>query len=510
MQKQETPTKAGSGTASGAKTGVGRSLLAPFASVKLTVTLISLIAATVLIGAWCPQESQVGQEKVIEMFGEQMGLNMIQWGIADIFHTPWFLALIGLLTLNMIACSFQRVFPKIRSLKLPMPWLGAQEISRMPWHESIAFTPNTSEQNLLDLLAQKLKRQGYIVTRKDDRMTAEFGKFGRLAPTVTHIGLLTLLAGVTITSWTGFSGFKPVRLGADLTFKDSEHSKQWIGKLPKWRVHVDATRRENYETGEAKQWYSDLRVLDEQGRELSKQQISVNNPLTYQSVDVYQSSWGLDSAVVEFNGNKRELQLRPMGKIYASFLPLDESTVLIFSVSDQSKPLRLFAKRPEWQSPKMLCQLPIGKSTHLGTVELKYDGVIPLTGLQYKCDPGLPITYVAFGFIILGVMLAFFPHRHVWASVAVVASEESEQPLAVLSVGGRSIKAKVGFERSMQKLMQALAKKSGSAGFQPASTQDVMDNCRQDGGAAAVPCRTGANGDQAKQFALAQQNNEVS
>jgi cytochrome c biogenesis protein len=415
-------------------------LITIFASVKLTVTLISLIAASVLIGAWCPQESQAGQEKIIEQFGETMALNLIQWGVADIFHSPWFLMLIGLLTLNMVACSCQRVFPKVRLLKLPMPFLGAKEIERMPYHATADYAKD------FDNVVTAFRRRGYIVRRQDNKLTAEFGKFAKLAATVEHIGLLTLLLGVTITSWTGFSGFKPVRLGDDLSFGKSEHSKLWIGKLPSWKVHVDATRREDYESGDAKQWYSDLSVVSPNGKILSKQQISVNNPLLYEGVDVYQSSWGLDQLVLSFNGDQRSLQLRPMGKRFAAFLPLDQTTIFIFSLKNQTEPLRLFAKRLDWKAPRLLVELPVGQSTMLGTVKLTYEKVLPVTGLQYKCDPGLPITYTAFGFIITGVLLAMIPHRLAWATLNGGA----------LTLGGRSVKAKVGFERSMNKMLESL------------------------------------------------------
>src|SRR5262249_31448613 len=154
---------------------------------------------------------------------------------------------------------------------------------------------------------------GYTVSTGDNQLTAHWGKVGRLAPTVTHIGLLLLLAGVTITSWTGFSGFQTIDLYDSMRFDQSEHSKLWIGKLPKWQVRVDATRRENYDTGDPKQWYSTLSVISADGKLLSKQEISVNNPLSYGGVDIYQSSWGLHQIVVSFNGHKQRLELQQMG-----------------------------------------------------------------------------------------------------------------------------------------------------------------------------------------------------
>ena len=108
---------------------------------------------------------------------------------------------------------------------------------------------------------------------------------------------------------------------------------------------------------------------------------------------------------------------------------------------------------PSGRAPRLLAQIAPGQSTNLGAVKLKYEGVIPITGLQYKSDPGLPITYIAFGFIMLGVMLAAVPHRHVWATYA---PREN-----LLSIGGRSVKAKVGFERSMKKLLETLRSEHG-------------------------------------------------
>lgn len=439
-----------------------------FASVKLTVLSLALIATTVLIGAWCPQEAQGGKEKVIETFGQPMADNLIRWGISDIFHSPWFLFLIALLTVNMVACSFQRVFPKIRTLKAKMPPLKGQAIGKLPYTRSVEV--KSDAQATIAQLQTMLKKRGFAVEVHDGQLTAEYGKYGRLAATITHIGLLTLLTGVTVTSWTGFSGFQPVRPGESMNFIRSEHSKLWIGKLPTWDVRVDATTRENYPSGDAKQWYSDLVVVDENGKVQAKQQISVNNPLSYGGVDVYQSSWGLDEVHVAFNGNEKHLPLQPMGKRYASFLPLEvdqngaPQSILIFSVLDQNSPMRIFAKRVDWQGPRLIKEIKVGESANLGMVRITFLKVLPVTGLQYKCDPGIPIVYTAFGFIMLGVLLAIVPHRHVWASVerrmdtgATCPDSGGKQAdlkeLSTLYVGGKSYKAKVGFERMMDRAL---------------------------------------------------------
>ncbi|MBA4049786.1 MAG: hypothetical protein C0464_02125 [Cyanobacteria bacterium DS2.008] len=187
-------------------------------------------------------------------------------------------------------------------------------------------------------------------------------------------------------------------------------------------------------------------MVDDKGKVLHQGEISVNNPLTYESVDIYQSSWGLAKVAVSFNGHQRQLDLRPMGEKYACFLPLDQDTVLIMSLASEGKSLRVFAKRREWQAPKLISEIQSGKSIKLGDVDVVFEKAIPVTGLQYKRDPGLPITYLAFGIIMIGVLLAAVPHRHVW-----VAVEDNR-----LYMGGTSRKAKVGFERSMDNLVEKL------------------------------------------------------
>ena len=440
-------------------------------SVRMAVSLLTLTAIFVLVGAWCPQEATVGQEKIIEQFGTNTAELLIKAGITDLFHSPAFLLDIALLSISITVASFRKVFPRLALLRHQLPPLAEAAVCKLAVHDTLMV--NDFPEHTLEVLAKKLRRSGYIVHLSPDRLVAEWGKFSRTAASVTHVGLMTLLVGVTISSWTGFSGFQPVRLGEKMSFKTSEHSKLWIGELPKYELLVKDTRREDYPTGQAKQWYSTLAVIDSSGKTLTTQEISVNNPLSFGGVDTYQSTWGMDQIIVSFNGQERKLDLRPMGQRYAAFLPLDASTILIFSVKEQDQPLRLFAKRPEFPGPRMITTIKPGGSVDLGTVKVKYVRPVPVTGLQYKCDPGLPITYTAFGFIMLGVSLAAFPHRKIWASTRIVQHEDGASTM--LAIGGMANKSKVGFERSFKKMFKSLTLQLKEAGVVAGSDIALAD-----------------------------------
>jgi cytochrome c biogenesis protein len=421
-------------------------------SVKLAVFLLSIAAATVLLGSWCPQISQVGQEKVVEQFGQPTAQWLEKFGITDIFHTPFFLILITALAVNLLVASFQTVFPRaISKWKRKLSVLSEEEIAQQPLQRS-----KTLPQEQVAALEAKLRKAHYRVIKDINKIAAERGKIGVLAAAVTHVGLITLLAGVTITSWTGFSGFEAVARGGMLTFMSSEHSKLWIGKLPKWRVKVEDSYRVNYETGEPKQWYSELAVVDDTGKVLKRQTISVNNPLSFEGVDIYQSSWAFSHILLSFNGITRAFALRPMGSIQAAFLPLDGSTILVFSVKDTASPVRVFAKTEAWPAPKLIVTIAPGMSAQLGSVTLTYKGPLPTTGLQYKSDPGFPLTFVGFVFIIAGVALAAIPYRQLWICTKPVAAGAGTSATTDVEVkiGGTASKVKRSFERDIDKLLQ--------------------------------------------------------
>jgi cytochrome c biogenesis protein len=418
-------------------------------SVNLAIFLISVAAATVLLGSWCPQAPQVGREKVVERFGESVTAWLEKFGITDIFHTPFFLILVSLLAINLLAASLQRVFPRaISKWRSRLATLSEEDMARQPlqWNCKLKCDAGL----LLNALESKLRKAHYRVLRQRNELAAQRGKVGVLAAGVTHIGLITLLSGATITSWTGFSGFEAIARGGMLTFMSSEHSKLWIGRLPNWRVKVEDTYRVNYKSGDPKQWYSELAVIDSQGKVLKRQTISVNNPLFFEGVDIYQSSWAFDHILLSFNGVTRALAVHPMGSIQAAFLPLDDRTIFIFSAKDVASPLRVFAKTEEWAAPKLITTIAAGMTAQLGPVQLRYDGPLPTTGLQYKCDPGFPLTLTGFVFIIAGITLAAVPYRQLWICV------KPEEGASEVKISGVASKAKRSLQADIDKLLQEL------------------------------------------------------
>lgn len=114
----------------------------------------------------------------------------VDFGRAYVFHTPWFLGLMGLLLVNLCLCSWEKSYIaltlyKKRNFKSnPNFYRSASHAVGFPWSGSEGE------------LKSKLKKTYTIVAEKDGSFYAQKGLFGRTGATIIHIGLLwTMMAG---------------------------------------------------------------------------------------------------------------------------------------------------------------------------------------------------------------------------------------------------------------------------------------------------------------------------
>ncbi len=430
-----------------------RNKLAAVASVRLTILLLVALGATILAGAWVPQEPAVGWSKVLDWCGPSNAGILRCCGLTDVFHSLWLVSIIALLTVNLVACSVERTLPKLKAAFQPQGLLTACKIANQPIFRTLELP--AAPEVLLQQLTKQLKSAGYKVILTDRQLAAERGKISLLAPAVTHIGLLILLLAVSISSLTGFSGFKETSPGGSLTFNSSEHSRLWFGKLPTWHVRCDSTRQVNYPTGEPKQWLSKLTIVDSSGKTLRTKEIAVNNPLSHAGVDIYQSGWGLGELIVNLDSRALSLDLKQVGSTYVALLPIAQGFHLIFALSGQDAPLQIFADLPRLSSPRLITAIARGGTVRLGSVKLVYKDVIPVTGLQYKSDPGYLLVLLSFFFITAGTTLAAMPHRQLWAA-SDPARTTSLSSSSILSIGATSLKGQRSFAGDLAKIIASI------------------------------------------------------
>jgi cytochrome c biogenesis protein len=221
--------------------------------------------------------------------------------------------------------------------------------------------------------------------------------------------------------------------------------------VPKdWSVKVNRFWIDYSPEGAIDQFYSDLSVLDQSGSEVDRQTIHVNKPLRHKGVTLYQADWAIAAVQLHFN-NSPTLQL-PMelldtggqGKIWGTLLPtkpdLSEGVYLL------AKDLQGILLVYDLQG-KLISTVREGMSTVVNGVNVSVEKVVGSTGLQIKADPGIPLVYLGFGLVMVGVVMSYVSHSQVWA----LRTDEG------LFVGGRTNRAQVTFEREMIEILDQIA-----------------------------------------------------
>lgn len=79
------------------------------------------------------------------------------------------------------------------------------------------------------------------------------------------------------------------------------------------------------------QFHSDLSLIDLNGKEIMRKTISVNDPLRYGGITIYQTDWSLSALQVmkddegPFNLALAPLQINGDKKLYGAFLPVGDA-----------------------------------------------------------------------------------------------------------------------------------------------------------------------------------------
>ncbi len=151
-----------------------------FSSVKLTLALLLGLSVVAVFGTIWPIEQ--GTILRFELY----------------FQSLWFRLLLGLLALNLSACTwktFVRVFGEKKRL------LGQLE------NADPALQKTGHELSCKDIgeLSNRLQEQGYSVTLAGDRLLARRGVFGRWALPVLHLSILVIMGGA-LAAQLGFVG----------------------------------------------------------------------------------------------------------------------------------------------------------------------------------------------------------------------------------------------------------------------------------------------------------------
>ncbi|WP_434686989.1 cytochrome c biogenesis protein [Pseudanabaena minima] len=418
-------------------------VVALLANLKVAIALLLAIAVFSILGTVIEQGQTIDfyRENYPEhpaLFGFLSYKVILAIGLEHVYGSWWFLALLILFGTSLTACTFNRQLPILKASKRWFYYTKPQSFAKLPLATEIIG-------GSLNDLAQSLNSRNYKVYQADDRLYARKGLIGRIGPIVVHASMLLVLIGSIWGSLTGFIAQEMVPSGETFQVKNITEAGAWsANQVPKdWSVRVNRFWIDYTPKGSIDQFYSDLSVLDRDGKEVDRETIHVNKPLKYKGVSFYQANWDIHAIRFTFN-NSPILQL-PVSKlesqnggrqVWGTWIPTkpDLSAGITLITPDLQGTFLIYDEKGN-----LLTTVRTNQSAEVNGVTFTLKEAIGSTGLQIKADPGIPIVYAGFGLLMLGVIMSYVSHSQVWAL----------QVGDRLYVGGKTNRAQVSFESEL-------------------------------------------------------------
>ena len=397
-------------------------------------------------------------------------------GLTDVFHSWWFVALMTLLAINIVLASIDRWPEAWRHFSRPYLRPERHFMAALPMHAEIAIPDAASGMRAAQHAFAKLGLNAKSIGKANDiSLYAERYRFARLAAYVVHASLLLILAGGIVDGLWGYRGFVALtKSGSANEIELRDGSKK---ALP-FTLRCDAAGQENYPDGSPRRWWSQLAVV-ENGAEVLRKEIEVNEPLVHRGLRFYQASYGQSGEVSgvkvaatpkEGGGAAQEIALtlgetKPIDAsttvTFARFIPdfvvngrevvqrsneLNNPAVQLLVHAKGAEPAKvwLFANFPDFEHPN---KAPY--SFAFRDLETGY-----FTGLQVSFEPGQWAVWAGCILMAVGLAMAFyFTHLRGWA----VPVDDGRGRLT-LWVGASASKNRDDLEEKFEMLVQEICK----------------------------------------------------
>jgi cytochrome c biogenesis protein len=366
-------------------------------SIKFAIILLACIALGSILGTIIKQRA--GADEYLSLYSESTYRLITLLGLDDVYHSPWFFALLFLFAVNLTLCTLRRFMPLLKGdKKVSIPDEGAMAAMSMNFRISGNLNDAT--------LSSKLK--GYRCTYSgEEGKVFQKGAQSRYGVLLIHTSIILILIGGFVGLTAGFKGFMVLQKG------DTKNTITVGGKRPHEKPLGFSLKCRDfqvsfYPNGAPKDYVSTVEVI-EGGQTILEKQIRVNDPLSYKGIHVYQASYGRTPSFL-FNIGGEHVTLREKEtyrKDNIVMMPVRfEQNIhnfgpgVMVAYLDQGEPRTVwFLKNIERFNEKDIQGIPIRLE------DLKED---LYTGLSVSKDPGIWIVWAGFAFILFGLYINFF------------------------------------------------------------------------------------------------------
>jgi len=440
-----------------------------FRSLKLTITLLILLASLSIIGTLITQNAT--RAEYLQRYGIRLYEVLNFFNLFDMYHSWWFSAILLLLVINLITCSIQRLPGIFSQISHGSGELEDRMLKAIPCVEKIQVpNPTNREENIQSSLKRWFRNWGRIETERTVTLFSEKGKFSRLGVPITHLSILIILTGGIVGSVYGFKGHVEILKGETVDRIFLRARDEEIPKPLDFSVRCDDFQVTYYDLPgkekHVKEYTSFLTIL-KNGKEVLKKAVQVNHPLHYKGLAFYQANYGTihDFTLgIQWRNKKQKATFKVPED---ATVPVPNSNVLIRilqhapQIHNFGEGVQVVLLEPN-QEPRtfwLLKAFPKFDEQRKDNFILSFEGDSPreYTGLSVTKDPGVWVVWIGCGLMIFGFIVSFFfSHQRVWVRIP-------KGPGGEIVLAGSANKNRVGFEKTFGELVEGVRNRSSES-----------------------------------------------
>lgn len=412
------------------------------ADLRFSIFILLLISFFSIAGTIIEQDQSIETYKlnyplINPVFGFLTWDYILKFGLDHVYKTWWFYSLIFLFGLSLISCTFLQQFPSLKIARRCQFFRTPGQFYRL----KISTILNSFS---LNKILSKIKQEKYSIFQQKNIIYCYKGLTGRIAPIIVHFSMIIVLVGTIIGSLFGFKAQEIVPKTENFHIQNVINNGQFT-VIPNTSARINDFWITYTKNRTISQFYSDISILNTQGNEVDRKTISVNYPLVYKGVYYYQTDWNLIG--LRFQNLKNEFIEYPLVNILNN-----KNKVWLTWIANNNSLNEGFVAIID--NLEGYCSIYNEQGNFMGNLELNesliFDRPISLseiissTGLQIKTDPGIPVIYVGFFFLMLSTLISYITYSQIWII----------QKNKKLFIGGTTTRALFDFELEFFKFIK--------------------------------------------------------